>query len=160
MTQRIAGPGIGLPFPTALYPDGKLITTDPTAHSTNFFDLAPGSTYSIPAGDWSVYIGSQNTLQVLDPILQTWRAYATTQNYSQSIRSDGANWRVANLTGCAIGAEITNAGSGYTSPPTVSASAGGSTWVAIVGGAINDTVTINTGGSGYTVPPLIVFQGP
>ena len=160
MTQRIAGPGIGLPFPTATYPGGTLITTDPAAHSTNFFDLAPGATYQIPAGDWSVYVGSQNTLQILDPVLQTYRAFATTQNRSQVIRSDGANWRVANLTGCAIGAEITNAGSGYTSAPTVTASAGGSTWTAIVGGAVNTSVTVGTAGSGYTVPPLVVFQGP
>lgn len=162
MSNRIAGIGVGLPLPTATYPGPSLIsgTSADSAHSTNFFDVAPGATYSIPAGDWSVYIGQTCTLQILDPVLQTWRAFATTQSRSQNIRSDGGNFRVANLTGCAIGAEITNAGTGYTSPPTVSASAGGSTWVAIVGGAVNTTVTVGTAGSGYTVPPQVVFQGP
>lgn len=160
MTQRIAGPGVNLPFPTADYPGATLIPNVSTQHSTNFFDLAPGATYLIPPGDFSVFIGQTCTLQILDPILLTWRAYATSQGRSQYIRSDGVNWRVANLTGCAIGAEITNAGTGYTSVPTVTASSGSSTWVAIVGGAVNTTVTINTAGSGYTVPPLVVFQGP
>jgi hypothetical protein len=161
MTIRIGGPGVNLPTPASDYPGQASfngLVSGP--HSTNFFDLAPGATYNIPPGDWSLYIGQTCTLQIFDPLLLIWRAYGTTQLRSQDIRSDGTNWRVANLTGCAIGAEITNAGSAYTSVPTVTASAGGSTWNAIVGGAISTTVTVGTAGSGYTVPPLVIFQGP
>lgn len=160
MTIIINGPGNNLPFPTADYPAYPAISNVPSNLGTNFFDLAPGATYQIPAGRWSVFMGELNTLQIFDPVLLTWRAYGTTQNASQVIQSDGVNWRVANLSGCAIGAEITNAGSGYTSPPTVSASAGNSVWSAIVGGAINTTVTVNVAGSGFTVPPLVSFPAP
>ena len=61
------------------------------------------------------------------------------------VDSDGQNYRLANLTGCPVGALMTNVGSGYTSAPTVAASAGSSAWTAVVGGAINSTVTVTTG---------------
>lgn len=160
MTIRIGGGGIPLPSPQVDYPGKTSFTGVSGANSTNFFDLAPGSSYPIPPGDWSVYIGQTCTLQILDPVLNCWRAFAGTQTKAQSIFSDGTNWRVANLTGCAIGAEITNAGTGYTSAPAVTASAGSSTWVALIGGAVNTTVTVGTAGSGYTIPPAVIFQGP
>jgi hypothetical protein len=41
--------------------------------------------------------------------------------------------RVANQTGCAVGALITNGGTLYTSAPAVAASAGASVWLALRG---------------------------
>ena len=78
---------------------------------------------------------------------------------SRYIVADGTNWRLINRTGCPTAAVITNVGSGYTSAPTVTASAGGSLWKAIVGGAINTTVTVTTAGT-YNYVPTIVFSAP
>lgn len=160
MTLRINGPGNNLPQARTLYPDYPMIGNSIGYQAgNNQFSLAPGSAALIPAGDFVVYIGKYNTLQLFDPSTLLWTAYGTTQLRSQTIRSDGVNWRVANLTGCPIGASITNAGSGYTSAPTVAPSAGGSQWVALVGGAVNATVTITTAGSGYTIPPILEVNG-
>ena len=160
MTFRINGPGNNLPIPASLYPDYPAISSAiGYQEGNNQLSLAPGSAMLIPAGDWECYVGKYNTLQIYDPILQNWAAYGTTQLRSKPIRSDGINWRVANLTGCPIGASITNAGSGYTSAPTVTASAGSSTWLALIGGLVNTSPTITTAGSGYTIPPILVVNG-
>ena len=81
------------------------------------------------------------------------------------MNSDGVNFRVANQTGTPLGAVITNAGSGYTSAPVVTASAGGSTWQALInssttGFSISDTITVGTAGSGYTLPPIVLISPP
>jgi hypothetical protein len=105
--------------------------------------------------------GLYTFVQALDPVSGIWLSLATNDgNGPQYVNSDGANWRLANLTGCPVGAIVTNVGSAYTSAPVVTASAGGSTWTAIVGGAINTTVTIGTAGSGYTLPPLVLIAAP
>ena len=70
------------------------------------------------------------------------------------------NYRLANQTGALVGALLTNAGSGYTSAPTVTASAGSSIWRAVVGGAVNTTITVTNGGTNYTYPPQVEFQAP
>ena len=63
-----------------------------------------------------------------------------------------------------VGVNITNAGSGYTSAPTVSFSAapgGGTTatgTAAIYGGKV-DSITITNPGSGYTSAPTVSFSG-
>ena len=43
---------------------------------------------------------------------------------------------------------------------SISASAGGSTWQPIVGGAISTSPSIVAAGSGYTVPPLVIIPAP
>ena len=76
--------------------------------------------------------------------------------------SDGFNYRLINRTGGPQGAIMTTLGSGYTSPPTVveATTSGGSLWRAIVGGAINTTVTVTAAGK-YNYVPMIVFpQAP
>ena len=85
MTNRIAGPGVSLPYPTADDPGYPKISNVPNAHGTNFFDLAPGATYQFPAGTWSVYPGTLNTLQILDPVLGTDRLVFTSFVLSQTI---------------------------------------------------------------------------
>ena len=113
-------------------------------------------------GSFSVKPGRYTALQTFDPILQAWRNVGggptdATQGF---VIQDGVNWRLANQTGCVVGALLTTAGSGYTSAPVVTASAGGSQWRAIVGGAISTTVTVSNGGTGYTYPPNVVFSAP
>jgi len=129
---------------------------------TNFKLLLPASTYLIPPGQWFVNIGPYSTLQFLDPVSGLWRSCMQAfQNNVTCIASDGQSYRIANLSGCPIGACVTNAGTGYTSAPVVTASAGGSTWKAIVGGLVNATFTLPTAkGSNYTYAPTIVVQAP
>ena len=67
------------------------------------------------------------------------------------------------LTGTSISRlVITNAGTGYTSPPTVSISGGGGSsgaaTVTVSGGSINAVASV-TGGSGYTSTPTVTFSG-
>ena len=60
------------------------------------------------------------------------------------------------------GVEITNAGYGYTSPPTVEFYGGGgdgATAVASIGDGIVGIITVTNGGSGYTQAPTIQFVG-
>lgn len=138
------GPGIGLP----------------TYGNQTTLALAAGNTQVLPGGQFYVTTGPYSCVQTLDPILGIWRTVSEDVGVTTFVNSDGANVRVANLSGCAIGAFITNVGSAYTSAPTVTASAGNSTWRAIVGGAINSTVTITTAGTLYNFPPQLVISPP
>jgi hypothetical protein len=130
--------------------------------SSNNISLGAGELYVIPSGTYVVQPGPFTFLQWFDPVAQLWRSVTNQIGRPSLVNSDGANWRLANLTGCAVGAVVTTAGSGYvsTSPPTVTPSAGGSTWTAIVGGAVNSSVTITTAGSNYTFPPVLIVSQP
>lgn len=60
------------------------------------------------------------------------------------------------------GVEITNAGYGYTSPPTIEfygGSGDGATAVASIGDGIVGIITVTNGGSGYTQAPTVQFIG-
>ena len=60
------------------------------------------------------------------------------------------------------GVEITNAGYGYTTPPSVEfygGSGDGATAVASIGDGIVGIITVTNGGSGYTQAPTIQFVG-
>lgn len=130
---------------------------------TNFYDLAPGSVQLLaPAGPYMVRTGLYTSIQQLDPISGIWRTIGGGVNGggAEFVMSDGVNYRLANQTGCTVGALLTNAGSAYTSAPVVTASAGSSIWKAFVGGAVNTTVTVANGGTGYTYPPLVAFSAP
>lgn len=126
--------------------------------ASNVFALPAGQALIIPNGTWFIERKYAH-VQELDTVSGLWRSIGGDAPFGY-IRSDGANIRLANQTGCAIGGLMTTAGSGYTSAPTVTPSAGGSIWQAIVGGAINTTVTVTNGGSGYTYPPQVVFSAP
>jgi hypothetical protein len=126
---------------------------------SNVFALEGGQSWLIPAGAFEIRLGKYTNLQEFDPVTDIWRNIGD-WGVSRRVNSDGVNLRVANQTGCTVGALITNAGSGYTSAPTVTASLGGSIWQAIVGGAVNTTVTVTAGGSGYTYPPIVMFGVP
>lgn len=114
------------------------------------------------AGWYQVQVNKYHTVQTYDPVTQTWRAVGSSNegSFIETVWSDGVNYRVANQTGCPVGALLTNAGSGYTSAPTVTPSAGGSIWKAVIGGAVSTSVTITNGGVGYTYPPIVLITPP
>jgi hypothetical protein len=92
-------------------------------NGTNTIDLPAASSWIIPAGTWLITPGRYTTVQYYDPLTLIWRGISSWNRYV-SVNSDGVNFRVANQTGTPLGAVITNAGSGYTSAPVVTASAG------------------------------------
>ena len=145
MPNRFGGVGVTLPL---------------NQLGTNGITLQPGEVFYVPPGYFNMYLTETFTLQVFDPVMQIWRPIGSNGHAFVQCDSDGNNYRVANQTGCAIGAVITNAGTLYTSAPTVSPSAGSSTWVAIVGGAVNTTVTVPNGGNNYVYPPAVIFGAP
>ena len=149
----IGGTGIPLPYPSALYGYSAF-------GGTNEVTLYGGQVLVLPAGTFWVSPGVSTFLQYLDPVSNLWVVANQVAGTGRYVNSDGANWRLANLTGCPVGAIVTNSGTGYTSAPTVTASSGSSTWTAIVGGAISTTVTVGTAGSGYTFPPNVWFSAP
>ena len=132
--------------------------------ASNTITLASGETWMIPGGEktWLIKVGRYTSLQQYDPISNFWRTVGggVASSTPYLIVSDGQNYRLANQTGCAVGALLTTAGSGYTSAPTVTASAGASVWTALVGGAVNTSVTVTAGGQNYTYPPTVVFSLP
>lgn len=149
-------------------------------------NLSSGELFMIPPGQYQVLPGPYTFLQWFDVTTQTWRNLQTaTQGSSFPITADGFNWRLANITGGAVGAVVTNGGTGYTngiyypagftipgatqqaglaSAPTVTFAAGGGSVLAkanlVVGGAINTTITITTAGAGYTRPPVLLIDSP
>jgi hypothetical protein len=130
----------------------------------NRVTLPSGATYTLGpgAGVYAIRTDGYTSVQQFDPITASWIKIGGggTGPSMELIYSDGVNYRLANQTGCAVGALLTNAGSGYTSVPTVAASAGASVWRAIVGGAVSTTVTINAAGTNYTYPPIVLISPP
>ena len=140
--------------------------------------LNSGQVYTVPSGQYEVLVGPYTCIQWFDPASQIWRNIETTaQSVTTLLSSDGSNFRLINITGTAVGAVITNAGTGYTNgiyapgqqlgtaaAPTVTFAAGGGTVLAqgniIVGGAINTTVVVTAGGSGYTRAPILIVSPP
>jgi hypothetical protein len=161
MGQRISGPGVGLALPQYLYPSELNVLNTPVDLQNCYQTLAPGDSISVPAGAWYVMLGPYLVVQFLDPITGVWRVLGPIGDRQIStLVSDGFNYRISNLTGCACAAVVTAAGSGYTqSTVTVTSSSGGSTWQAVVGGMVSLT-TINNAGSGYGIPPLLFIAAP
>lgn len=172
MTQGLAGPGILLPFPQNYYPSElQNAAQDP---SSNRLALAPGDTFVVPAGNFFVALGGYLVIQYLDPVTGTW-TISSSAGFNRgvhSVKSDGYNVRIANLTGCVVAASITNAGSGYVQSSTtvVASGAGFQTGVAvptfapIIGGALGltgtFTIDVPTKGAGYGVPPIVMIPPP
>src|ERR1700691_1715448 len=100
----------------------------------NRITLPSGGVSLLPASPLIVRRGMYTSLQQYDPITNTWYNIGGSQPGSVDyIWSDGVNYRLANQSGCCVGASVTNVGSGYTSAPTLTASAGGPTFKCIVG---------------------------
>lgn len=150
--MNYGGPGIGLTL------RGQI---------TNVISLPAGGIVTIPAGPFSVSPGNYSFVQFLDPISQEWRIHSDTRTADIYVESDGTNWRIANLTGCVVGARLTNAGANYTSVPTITVSAGGAQATAIMGQVVSTTATLTTNnlpsatsGSNYTYPPICIVSPP
>lgn len=157
--NRLGGTGLGLTRPP-LYNASVVSNNFGKNTNVNEVQLAAGQTVLIPPGNQIVTPGPYTFVQFKDQITGIWRSLPQTPNVSRQILSDGVNYRLANLTGCALGATVTTVGSGYTSAPSVAASGGGSEWVAIVGGALNTSVTITTAGAGYDYAPTLIIEPP
>lgn len=127
---------------------------------SNLYALQAGEVMLIPAGDWYAILGKYLSIQVFDQITGMWRWAGDNGQGAFMVHSDGVNFRVANQTGCAIGAVITTAGSAYTTAPTCTASAGGSVWQTIIGGLVNTTVVVSNGGTNYGYAPQVIFDAP
>jgi hypothetical protein len=172
MTSGLSGPGVGLPFPQNYYPTQlQGAAQDP---SSSRITLNQGDTFVVPAGNFFIGLGGYLVLQFLDSVTGVWTigaGSAFTRGYVP-IKSDGYNVRIANLTGCVIGASITNAGSAYVQgSTTVTASGAGfqtgvavPTFQPIIGGALTVSGTFTLAvpgvGAGYGIAPIVMIPPP
>ena len=145
-----------------LFYSGPGVTPSLNGQVTNSINLQAGQVYPIPSGWFEAQLGKYTTLQEYDPITTTWRGAGPGAVPGSIVRvhSDGNNYRLANQTGCLVGVDVTTAGSGYTSAPTVTASTGGAILKAIVGGTLATAVTVTNAGTNYTYAPLVLFSPP
>jgi hypothetical protein len=163
MPGPLSGVGVGLQLNQFLYPQDLIASFGGSVDvSTNEVVLAPGCALPLMRGDWMIDLAGSAIVQYLDPTTNVWRIPRTGFRASyQFVQSDGANVRVANLTGCPVAAVVTNAGSGYPTTGTTctSSGAGGSTWQVIVGGQLS-IVSVATAGSGFGIAPLVIIPAP
>lgn len=166
MPGNLSGPGIGLPYPTNLYPSE--LNNAPQDASSNRMTLAPGDTFVVPAGDYIFGLGMYTVMQFLDPITNVWvtaAGSAFTRGMS-FVSSDGFTVRLANLTGCVVSASVINGGTGYVQSTTTITAIGAftgaiPTLLPIVGGALavsGGTLTAN--GANYGLPPIVMIAPP
>lgn len=139
---------------------GQGITGSLRGQPTNVYALEAGQVGFIPSGSWFLECGPYCAYQEYDLITGIWRSIGNDTRASRYVNSDGSNFRVANQSGCVIGALLTNGGTGYTGVPTVTDVTTGATYQAIVGGAVATSVTVTNGGTNYTYPPQVNFSAP
>lgn len=162
MSQRISGPGVGLPPPQGYYPSQlQNAAQDP---SSNRLTLSGGETFVVPAGEFYLNLGSYCVLQYLDPVNNIWHM-GSSAGWSGGVRyvfSDGYTTRIANMTGCPVSATIITSGGGWVqSSTTVTAVGNNSTWLPIIGGALALVGgTLTSSGAGYGIAPLVMIPPP
>jgi hypothetical protein len=117
------------------------------------------SAFIIPPGQFLIKLAKYTFLDIWDSNAGYWRPLQVGPDIHM-VNSDGANYRLANRTGSVIGGVITNSGTGYTSAPAVTISGSTETFTAILGAAINLTITKTNAGSGYALPPMLVIDPP
>lgn len=133
---------------------------NPLAYGTNAIQLQAGEVWTLPRGWWNVGNSRNAGVQTYDPVSTTWLPFLTGAGEGlDTVFSDGISYRIANPTGCPVCAVVTNGGSGYLTPPTVTPSEGNSQWTAILGSNLT-SVTVVAGGANYTYPPLILIAPP
>lgn len=163
--MAIGGVGFPLPLPQASVP--PLPYNFANQLSSNWIDLPAGGAILVPPGMFTIYAGAYSVLQYLDPVSGQWLALGNgNRNAVYTIPSDGGNWRVWNPKGFPVSATVSAAGTGYVQASTVvTASARGSLWHAIVGGAVgaftvgNDSKG-NAGGTNFSLPPIVSVAAP
>ncbi len=126
--------------------------------TSNQVTLQAGAVWTPPANGYWANLGRYTQLQEYDPITTCWFPISGVKK-NVFFNADGVNMRLANTSGCVVGAYLTNAGSGYTSPPTVTTTTG-ATLFAIIGGAVSTSATVTYGGTNYTQPPIVFFGAP
>jgi hypothetical protein len=171
-TVRIGGAGINLPTFPGLAVQTTGVSAGQIKGLTNAITLAAGETFLIPSGTWLVNPGPYTFLQWLDPVSNVFKVRPSTTPSTDYIESDGTNYRLANTTGCPIGAVITvGTCTGSTNGIGVAIngvsctpSSGASTWQTIIGGAISATIASVTGqtsvGAGYLYVPTVLIDAP
>lgn len=157
--NTIRGGGMGLsPAPLYTIPTG--ILTAQQVGVWNELSMPAGGLFFPPAGTWDMMAGLYTWLQFKDPVTGLWKSVYQSPNSIRQFTTDGYNYRIVNLTGCPVGAFVTTTGSAYTSAPTVTSSAGGSLWTALISSAISQTVTVTTAGVGYNYAPILTIGAP
>lgn len=162
MASPLSGPGIGLPLPQNLYPSE--LSGAPYDSSNSRVALAPGESLPIPAGDWYIHLGKYLISQYLDPITGIWSmgSAAGWVGGTDFVKSDGFNYRIANMLGCPMNATVAALGSAYVQgTTTIAPTPGNSTWLPIVGGALAlSGATLVSNGAGYGVAPIVLIPPP
>lgn len=143
MPTRFGGPGVANNLGTL---------------GSNLVALQGGQVWQPPANWYRAILGKYTTVQSFDFIGNIWRP-TSQPGLNAFIYCDGVNVRLANTSGCAVAALLTAAGTGYITPPTVTASVGNSTWTAILGQVVS-ACPITAPGSNYQYPPQVVIQAP
>ena len=157
--NNLGAPGVGLPFPQYLIPN--TLVGGGNFPPQNILSVAPGQAFPVPSGTWIVATGKYTLFQELDPVSGIWLPLRTSPGQPLQVKSDGQNYRIANLTGCPVCAVVSGAGSGYpiTGTTVTSNGTGGSTWAAVIGGMVT-SITVSTAGAGYGLPPLVYIPPP
>jgi hypothetical protein len=143
MPTRFGGPGVANNLGTL---------------GSNLVALQGGQVWAPPANWYRAVLGKYTNIQSFDFIGNIWRP-TSAPGANAFWYCDGVNTRLANTSGCAVGALLTAAGAGYITPPVVTASAGNSTWTAILGQVVS-AIAITSGGTNYQYPPQVVIQAP
>ncbi len=164
MPSLLGGPGIPLPPNGNLFP--AQLFNAPPSFNTNVFNLPTGGTVPIPAGTWLVFFTTAySQLQWYDAVSTQWLPASGPQVGSgitrgSVVQSDGFNHRVANITGSAIAGTVTVAGTNYVqATTTITPSAGNSSWMPLVGGAVG-AITVDVAGSNYSKVPIVLIDAP
>jgi len=165
MAQNIGVQGLGLPGPISLYPVQTGVPSIPSLAATNAVSLAPGQSMLIPSGRFMTVLGPYTSIQVQDPVTQTWLFLENVEAGDANIvESDGQNYRIINPTGFPVAAVVTNSGSGYTSAPAAASTIGGATWTVLMGPCLSaltcPSTTTKASGAGYSLPPIINIAAP
>lgn len=149
--MALQGVNIGIP--------GLEISSNPTINTR----LLSGASFLVPQGNFIFRIGNQSALQWFDQNSGQWRIVETGAcPMPLYVQSDGTNFRIINLSGTILGANITTPGTAYTQAATTATFAapvsGGitATCTPIIGGSLSLTVTGGSGGSGYTNPMVLL----
>ena len=172
---RLGGPGsVNLPTFPGLVTNTTGANAGTTQGYTNAITLQASDTYLLPSGTFMVALGPYTFLQWKDPVSTIWKVMPTSATGTQFVNSDGSNYRLANTTGCPIGAIITtgtctgstNGIGAAINGVSCTPSSGASTWQTIIGGAIGATIATATTtagtavGSGYLYPPVVIIDAP
>ena len=166
MPAPLSGPGVGLPPNQQFYP--TQLPNAPADFSPNRVGLAGGQMIVLPCGDWYVSLGMYCVLQFFDQVSNSWVIGASGgwECGLMFVKSDGFNVRVANLTGCPVGAVVSSPTTqgGWVQATTTIATVGGggSLWTPIVGGALAVAGTLVTAqaGAGYGIAPMVFIPPP